>query len=125
MSRIKTAGLIAIFGLSLAGSLRAQSDVPIYDVGKDVSAPSVVKSVKPEYTTEGRNQAITGSVLLNTVVLKDGSVGEVRVEESLDRDSGLDDAAVAAMRQWTFKPGMKDGQPVAVRIHVSMTFSLK
>jgi outer membrane biosynthesis protein TonB len=29
------------------------------------------------------------------------------------------------MKQWQFKPGTKDGKPVAVRIHVEMTFTLK
>jgi hypothetical protein len=29
------------------------------------------------------------------------------------------------MKQWEFKPAMKDGKPVAVRVHVEMTFSLK
>jgi protein TonB len=64
-------------------------------------------------------------VLLNAVVLKDGSVGDVQVDRSLDRDSGLDQAAVDAMKQWVFKPGTKDGKPVAVRIHVELTFSLR
>ncbi len=58
-------------------------------------------------------------------MLADGKVGDVTVAESLDSIYGLDKNAVAAMKQWEFKPGMKDGKPVAVRIHVQMAFTLK
>jgi TonB family protein len=43
------------------------------------------------------------------------------------RDSvyGLDANAIKAMKQWQFEPGAKDGKPVAVRVAVEMTFTLK
>jgi TonB family protein len=68
---------------------------------------------------------IEGNVGLEAVVKSDGKVGEVKVVQSLDKFYGLDDNAVQAMKQWEFKPGMKDGKAVAVRIHVDMTFTLK
>jgi outer membrane biosynthesis protein TonB len=43
---------------------------------------------------------------------------------SLDERFGLDNEAVKAARQWVFKPGTKDGKPVAVRIILELTFSL-
>jgi TonB family protein len=68
---------------------------------------------------------IEGKVGLDVVVLSDGKVGDVTVVQSLDKIYGLDDNAVKAMKQWEFKPGMKDGKAVAVRIHVDMAFTLK
>jgi protein TonB len=62
---------------------------------------------------------------LDTVVLADGTVGDVRVARSLDAVNGLDRQAVKAMKQWRFKPGLKDGKPVAVRVQVEMSFTLK
>ena len=59
------------------------------------------------------------------VVLADGAVGDVTVTESLDTVYGLDANAVKAMKQWEFKPGMKDGKPVAVRVQVIINFTLK
>ena len=50
---------------------------------------------------------------------------DVKVARSLDSVYGLDEAAVKAMKQWEFKPGLKDGKPVAVRISVDMAFTLK
>lgn len=45
--------------------------------------------------------------------------------QSLDSVNGLDEQAVNALKQWEFKPGMKDGKPVAVRIYVQSRFTLK
>ena len=83
------------------------------------------KQVKAEYTPEAMQNRIEGKVGLDAVVLADGKVGDVTVTESLDTIYGLDKNAVAAMKQWEFKPGMKDGKPVAVRIHVLINFTLK
>ena len=58
------------------------------------------------------------------VVLSDGTVGDVTVLRSLDTVYGLDAQAVSAAKQWVFMPGMKDGQAVAVRVTIEMTFTL-
>jgi bla regulator protein blaR1 len=105
--------------------LAAQAPAEIYTVGGDVSAPAVVRMVRPEYTKEAMNLRIAGEVVLSAVVKDDGSVGDVSVKQSLDDRYGLDDAAVAAMKQCEFAPGMRQGKPVAVRVDVSMKFALK
>ena len=51
--------------------------------------------------------------------------GDVSVTRSLDSVHGLDCEAVKAMKQWEFKPGTKDGTPVAARVSVRITFELK
>jgi TonB family protein len=57
--------------------------------------------------------------------MRDGTVGEVNVIRSLDTTYGLDASAVFAAKQWRFNPGMKDGVPVAVRVTIEMTFTLR
>jgi protein TonB len=104
-----------------AATLLAQE---IYTVGPGVSAPSVASQVRAEYTEAAKAQRIQGEVEMEVVVLADGSVGEVVVTDSLDTKYGLDQQAVNAMRQWTFKPALKDGRPVAVRIMIVARFSL-
>ena len=91
--------------------------------GNGVSLPTVVTQVNPQYTAQAKDARIEGIVGLSTVVLASGAIGEVTVTRSLD--SGLDEQAVAAMKQWTFKPGMKDDKPVAVRVDIQMNFTLK
>ena len=53
----------------------------------------------------------------------DGSVSNVRVVRPLDAE--LDEAAVAAVRQWQFKPGLRDGEPVRVAVEAEMSFALQ
>ena len=81
--------------------------------------------MKAEYTPEAMANRIVGKVVLDVVVLDSGTVGDVSIIESLDSIYGLDKNAIAAMKQWEFKPGMKDGKPVAVRISVELVFTLK
>jgi len=56
-------------------------------------------------------------------VLPDGSVGDVKVTESLD--SELDEQAVLAVKEWKFRPGTKDDKPVDVEVQIELTFTLK
>ena len=110
--------------LAMAAAPMAR-DVQVYEAGHGVSLPRVKKQVKADYTDEAKAAGIAGTVTLGVVVLADGSVGDVTVVKSLDAVLGLDQQAVKAMKQWVFTPGTKDGKPVAVRVSVEMTFTLK
>jgi TonB family protein len=103
----------------------ATNAITVYEAGSGVSLPTVVKEVKPAYTAEALSNRIQGAVLMSVVVLSDGTVGEVTVLRSLDTTFGLDAQAVLAAKQWLFNPGMKDGVPVAVRVTIEMTFTLR
>jgi len=110
----------------MAASAAAAQESAVYD-SKDggVTLPQPTRQVKAQYTAEAMRQMIEGDVLLSVVVKADGTVGTVAVKESLDSVYGLDESAVNAMKQWTFKPGTKDGKPVGVRVDVKMKFTLK
>ena len=58
---------------------------------------------------------VQGTVLLECVVLPDGTVGDVEVVRSLDPTFGLDQEAIKAARQWRFAPGTRFGDPVVDR----------
>jgi periplasmic protein TonB len=106
-------------------TLGAQGSPQVYSPGDGVSLPVVVTRVAPQYTPAAMEARIEGTVLLDCVVLADGMVGDVSVSRSLDPMLGLDQEAVKAAKQWTFKPGTKDGKPVAVRVQIESTFTLK
>jgi protein TonB len=97
----------------------------VYTPGDGVSLPTVVTQAKAEYTQEAMDAHIEGTVGLETVVLSDGKIGDVKVTRSLDPTYGLDQQAVKSMKLWEFKPGQKDGKPVAVRVNVQINFTLK
>jgi periplasmic protein TonB len=92
--------------------------------GGDVTAPVLVKRVDPRYTSEAMVTKITGAVVLEAVVRADGSVGAVRVVKSLDSKLGLDLAAIAAAKEWVFKPGTRRGQAVDVIVTLILEFRL-
>jgi TonB family protein len=81
--------------------------------------------VKPAYTAEAMRAKIQGTVIVECVVLPDGTVGDVQVVKSLDPTFGLDQEAVKAAKQWRFIPGRRNGQPVAVLITIELTFTLR
>ena len=93
-----------------------------YRPGSGIAPPRVLREVKPDYTEAARGEAVEGDVLLEVIVLADGSVGEVRVLRGLG--FGLDERAVAAMRRWRFHPADRRGVPVSVFVEVAMTFRL-
>jgi TonB family protein len=103
---------------------KSQSEAPIvYKPGQGVTAPVLIKEVKPRYTVEAKDAKIQGVVTLECVVLPDGTIGDVEVTTPLD--AGLDEEAIKAVKQWRFEPGKKDGKPVPVRITLEMTFTLR
>ena len=114
MSALVIVGLTSVFA--------AQE---VFNPGPGVTLPAVIKEVHPEYTPDAQRARIEGGVTLGAVVLANGAVDTVVVERSLDSTFGLDQQAIKAMKEWEFKPGTKDGKPVAVRIHVRMTCTLK
>jgi len=109
----------------MATAILSAQEQTVYKPGNGVTLPAVIKQVKAAYTQEAMNAHIEGDVGLEVVVLADGSVGDVRVSKSLDPTYGLDQQAVNAIKQWTFKPGTKDGKPVAVQVDVVIRFTLK
>jgi len=90
-----------------------------------VTLPKLVSEVKAQYTAEAMRAKIEGTVVMTAVVRTDGTPMDVEIIKSLDAEHGLDKQAVAALRQWRFEPGQKDGKPVSVRVTVEMHFWLK
>jgi TonB family protein len=111
--------------VGLLSTLAAQEAPEAVRPGDGVVLPKVVKEVKPVYTPSALRQGIQGIVRVEAVVLPDGTVGAVNVVRSLDRDYGLDDRAVAAVREWRFKPGMRFGAPVPVLVTIELEFTLR
>jgi TonB family protein len=97
----------------------------VYRPGNGVTLPVVLREVKPQYTSDAMRAKVQGTVLLECVVKPDGSVGDVKVTRSLDSTFGLDLEAMKAARNWRFRPGMRQGEPVAVLVTIELTFTLR
>ncbi len=94
----------------------------VYHVGGGVSAPMILHQVDPEYSEEARKAKYGGTVMLRIVVDTSGHVSKAEVVRSLGM--GLDEKAIEAVNKWTFKPGTKNGSPVAVQATVEVNFRL-
>ncbi len=94
-----------------------------YRPGSGITAPAILREVKPDYTEEARRRSLSGEVVLEIVVRSDGRVGEVKVLQGLG--SGLDQRAVEAVRQWRFSPAKRHGTPVDVLVEVAVEFRLR
>lgn len=87
-------------------------DTPVNILGKP----------RPEYTAEGRNLKLEGDVVIDVVFLSNGTIQVNRVVSGLGH--GLDEAAVRAAQQITFKPARREGQPVDFPARVRIEFRL-
>jgi TonB family protein len=112
---------VLVWAVTLGASAAAQQQV--YDIGNDVVTPVPITRASGEYTPRARAAKIQGAVWLIAVVQPDGTVDDVKVMRSLHPD--LDEQAVAALKRWEFKPGTREGKPVAVRFTIQMSFMLK
>jgi TonB family protein len=84
--------------------------------------PLVLVRVAPEYPQLARNMGIEGVVLCRLTIGTDGRVEEVVVLRSTAQ--ALNEHAVAALKQWVFRPAEQSGNPVRVTIVVPCRFSL-
>ena len=107
-----------------AGSLQpASADLPrVEKIGEGVSEPRLVYSVEAEYSEKARQAKIEGTCVLSLIVDAHGMPQGLHVSRALG--AGLDETAMEAVSRYRFKPAMKNGQPVAVKISVEVRFRL-
>jgi protein TonB len=98
-----------------------------YQPGSGIESPQLIHEVKPQYTADAMRAKIQGSVVLECIVLPDGSVGDLRIIKSLDPVFGLDQEAIKAARQWRFRAGRRrdTGQLVPVLVNIQLDFNLR
>ena len=81
-------------------------------VGGDVKAPVVINRVEPVYPEKAKKNGISGIVIVEAVIDKTGHVASAEAIKPLP--FGVDAAVLDAVKQWTFRPGTLNGEPVDV-----------
>ena len=92
-----------------------------------VTYPVLIESTKvqPKYPELARKAKVTGNIILEAIVRKDGTVGQVKVLRSPGANLGFEEAAISAVKQWRYKPGVQNGRPVDVYFTIIVEFILK
>jgi TonB family protein len=91
------------------------------EVSPEVAEGSLLYRVEPDYPEEARQQQIQGPVVLDVRAGRDGTVQEVKL---LSGQRLLADAAIAAVKQWRFRPRVVNGQAVEMQTKVTLNFKL-
>lgn len=81
-----------------------------------------VNNPDPEYPDFARRAGIEGRVIVKAWVTAEGTVREVQLLRGTHEL--LDEAAVAAVRRWTFTPAKQNGRPVAIWVSIPVNFRL-
>jgi periplasmic protein TonB len=90
--------------------------------GGGVRLPVVTRRIDPDYPRAAVAARISGTVILECIVDRQGRVREVSVARGTH--PLLDQAAVEAVRQWLFRPGSLNGEPVDTIFHLTVRFDL-
>lgn len=90
--------------------------------GGDVVPPTLVQRVDPTWTPQAIAHGVSGTVVLDVIVDRDGRVRWADVVEPLPY--GLDQAALDAVKQWQFRAGTQSGKPVDVIFRLNVRFRL-
>ncbi len=93
-----------------------------YRMGSGVTAPIILRQVRPGFTEEALARKIQGEVILEVVILKNGSVRPVRVLRGLSAD--LNEKALEAASQWKFIPAKFKGQAVDLIAEIAIDFNI-
>lgn len=112
---------VTIVAGSLPGSSAPAPKVQPIRIGGNVQVSKLIRRVEPIYPVEARQQGIEGVVMIEVYVGLEGEVLSTRVVKGIPL---LDDAAVAAVRQWRYTPCLLNGEPQLWPATVTLIFKL-
>ena len=90
-------------------------------VSSGVAEGMLIHQVKPPYPVAAKMARVEGSVALQAVIGKDGSIQNLRV---ISGHPLLTSAALEAVKQWRYKPYYLNGEPVEVETQIVVNFLL-
>ncbi len=91
-------------------------------VGGKVRPPSKIRDAAPVYPAIAQAARVEGTVIIDAVIDEQGRVQSARVLRSIPL---LDEAALAAVREWAYTPTLLNGVPVPVVMTVTVRFALR
>ena len=97
----------------------------LVDLAPDVVKPVIVSRANPSYPPVAAAKKVEGTVLLSVLVSETGQVADVKVLRGAGGSTGLNEAAVSAVKKWKFQPAVKDGKRVKVWVTYPIVFKIQ
>lgn len=91
---------------------------------RQITPPRILSKVEPVYPEGARSAGLEGTVLVKIQILANGAPGDITVNSSSGHDS-LDEAAIAAVRQWRFIPAKNQGTSIVCYTTMPVVFRLR
>lgn len=112
---------VAEADLATDGLERVGDNSPV-KVSAGTIAGMALRQPQPLYPPTAKANHATGTVVLRALIGTDGHIYDLTVVSSPDPDLAI--AAVAAVRQWTYKPYLFTGEPVEVETTINVNFTM-
>jgi TonB family protein len=97
------------------------SAAPTARISPGVIAGQRLNFVAPVYPADAKANKIQGAVVLDAIIGKDGAIKDLHI---LSGPPELTTAALEAVRRWTYKPYLLNGDPTEVETTITVNFSL-
>jgi TonB family protein len=88
-------------------------------VSEEIQRSLLIRSVNPDYPAEAVPQKLHGPVVLQATIGRDGSVEDLKIVRGY---FVLGKAAIAAVKQWQFKPYTLNGKPARTQTVITVNF---
>jgi TonB family protein len=124
---VKRPGFLGAAATHAAAAIEVQAlgaaRADVFELTELDQAPKAVRQPSARYPFEMRQNGITGTVVVDFTVGADGTVENPTAADS--SESAFEDAAVYAVSQWHFQPGLKRGIAVRAHLRVPIVFELE
>jgi len=111
------------FGLTFDLRSGVGAESLVFEVSEVDDPPKPITQIMPLYPMKARMKGIEGKVIFEVVVQADGTISNIVVRASEPGDLFVA-SAMNAIKKWRFKPGTRNGKPVATRVIIPLRFSL-
>jgi len=108
---------------TMSPELSQQVNEMIFELEDLDEPPSVIARFQPIYPPQARTRKLEGMVMLEFIIMQDGSLRNIKVVSSQPGEI-FDKAATQCIKRWRFSPGTKGGLLVTSRVRQKMVFKL-
>ena len=105
-----------------ASQFEADATEPSSFKGQGIEPPHCSYMPNPEFTDAARSVKFSGTLIVEAIVTKRGTVEEARISRGLPY--GLNQNSLRTLKNWRCEPAKRDGEPLAVLVPFEVAFRL-